>query len=116
MKILEDTKNLLHKISAKQLLHDPIPDHIHRFPAVSKLSKYPPSLGGYINFEIIISQGDIPNCLLYKVKRQDINKHVLVKFVKAYLIELLNFCVQKVLEIGRVAKGIWGDWPPKIFS
>ena len=107
-KILEDTKNLLHKISAKQLLHDPIPDHIRRFPAVSKLSKYPPSLGGYINFEIFIAQGDVPNHLLYEAKRQDVNEHILIKFVKVYSIELHNFCAQK----GHAPKILGYEWLP----
>ncbi len=108
MKILEDTKNLLHKISAKQLLHDPIPDHIRCFPAVSKLSKYPPSLGGYINFEIFIAQGDVPDHLLYEAKRQDVNEHILIKFVKVYSIELHNFCAQK----GHAPKILGYEWLP----
>jgi hypothetical protein len=93
--ILQDVENLLHNLPP-----GPIPDHARRFPAVSKLRKYPPPSDDYLNFEIRCFFPDRqPNRLLYVAEMPD-KQPVLIKFVQWYSIELHDFCANQAMRHG----------------
>ncbi|KAF8224895.1 hypothetical protein L208DRAFT_1380904 [Tricholoma matsutake] len=87
--ILQDVENLLHNLPP-----GPIPDHARRFPAVSRLRKYPPSSDDYLNFEIRCFFPDRQNNRLLYVAEMPDKQLVLIKFVQWYSIELHDFCAK----------------------
>lgn len=87
--ILQDVENLLHNLPP-----GPIPDHARRFPAVSRLCKYPPSSDDYLNFEIRCFFPDRQNNRLLYVAEMPDKQLVLIKFVQRYSIELHDFCAK----------------------
>ncbi|KIL70470.1 hypothetical protein M378DRAFT_68187 [Amanita muscaria Koide BX008] len=84
--ILQDSERLLNNPPAV------IPADARRFPAISKLRKYPPSSNDYFAFEIGCFFPDRqPYRLLYAAVTPD-RQFVLVKFSRRYPIELHEFC------------------------
>ncbi|KAH8978930.1 hypothetical protein EDB86DRAFT_2836299 [Lactarius hatsudake] len=80
-----------------------IPTAARRYPAISKLLKYPtiPSPDNYIFFEICgVFDGPVRDRLLYKARRIERlvlgsdDNFVLIKFVRQYSIDLHQFCAE----------------------
>ena len=90
-RILQDAEKLLNNLPAV-----PIPARARRFPAVSKLPKYPPSPDNYLTFEIRDFFPDRqPYRHLYVAEMPGADKQlILIKFSRWYSIELHDFCAK----------------------
>ena len=85
--ILEDAQKLL-----SDPLAAPIPTDARHYPAVSRLSKYPPSIGDYITFKFLTGYPQYP--LLYAATTPRVDEIIFIKFVQRYSIDLHDFCAK----------------------
>ncbi len=96
--ILEDAQKLLIDPTAAEMSAE-IPTPARRYPAISKLSKYPTSPGpdDYLTFEICDLFDPFHDRLLYKARRSDVDELILIKYVRQYSTVLHRFARKQVM-------------------